>query len=154
MQFYWFLSDYGILVKIPHTALQYSIDSNIHAYMECTDLQNLQNVECGSIPQQRYRLSGQKVIQRISLSVVPTPENRIKVTSSESPETPGSTPNSPSIPESTSFEVLAIGSQSPLCTYQISRDTHELSVGALAVNMAKSIYGAVRNLAGYGIRRK
>ena len=113
--------------------------------MECTDLQNLQSVECGSIPQQRYKLSGQKMIQQISLSVVATPTNRIKITSSE---TSTSTPDSPSVPEPTSFEVLAIGSQPLLCTYQISRDSSGLSVGAIAVSMAKSIYGAVRNLAG------
>ena len=125
--------------------------------MECTDLQNLQNVECGSIPQQRYILSGQKVIQRICLSVVPTPTNRIKITSSETSETSETpevssntpdSPDSPSVSEPTSFEVLAIGSHPLLCTYQISRDTSGLSVGALAVSMAKSIYGAVRNLAG------
>ena len=119
--------------------------------MECTDLQNLQSVECGSIPQQRYKLSGQKVIQRISLSVIATLTNRIKITSSETSETSDtstSTPDSPSVPEPTSFEVLAIGSQPLLCTYQISRDSSGLSVGAIAVSMAKSIYGAVRNLAG------
>ena len=113
--------------------------------MECTDLQNLQSVECGSIPQQRYKLSGQKIIQRISLSAIATPTTRIKITSSE---TSTSTPDSPSVPEPTSFEVLAIGSQPILCTYQISRDSSGLSVGAIAVSMAKSIYGAVRNLAG------
>ena len=116
--------------------------------MECTDLQNLQSVECGSIPQQRYKLSGQKMIQQISLSVIATPTNRIKITSSETSETSTSTPDSPSVPEPTSFEVLAIGSQPLLCTYQISRDSSGLSVGAIAVSMAKSIYGAVRYLGG------
>ena len=37
-----------------------------------------------------------------------------------------------------------------LCFYEISRDSPNRSVGSLAVSVAKSLYGAVRSLAGWG----
>lgn len=63
-QFYWFLADNGLLVKIACASLESSVDTNIHAFISCKDVENLQKVECGSIPQQRYQLSCQKSIHK------------------------------------------------------------------------------------------
>ena len=60
------------------------------------------------------------------------------------------TPSPSSQPADSSFEVIAAGSFPFLCFYEISRDSPNRSVGSLAVSVAKSLYGAVRSLAGWG----
>ena len=98
-------------------------------------------MECGSIPQQRYQLSGQKSIHQISITL--TDKHR----SSKELETNHS--NSDSAQESSeSFLVVGVGLQPPVCSYEITQDTRGLSVGTIAASMAKSIVGAVRSLAG------
>ena len=46
-----------------------------------------------------------------------------------------------------------MGSYPFLCFYEISRDSPNISVGSIAVTVAKSLYGAVRSLAGWGWSR-
>ena len=145
-QFYWFLADNGLLVKIACASLESSVDTNIHAYISCKDVESLQKVECGSIPQQRYQLSGQKSIHQISITLT----DKTNHYSSTEPETSVSAgASSDSAKESSeSFLVVAAGMQPPICSYEISQDTKGLSVGTIAASMAKSIVGAVRSLAG------
>lgn len=137
-----------------------SILTNYHAFMQCESPESLPVVECGSLPQQRYHLRGQSSIHCIAISIIPKriPQNETPSTetpSNETPstETPDSTSETPS-PSSqaadSSFEVIAAGSFPFLCFYEISRDSPTRSVGSLAVSVARSLYGAVRSLAGWG----
>lgn len=137
-----------------------SILTNYHAFMQCDTPDSLPVVECGSLPQQRYHLLGQSSIKRIAISVIPKriPPNETPPNETSSNETPISptpessleTPSSPSQSADSSFEVIAAGSFPFLCFYEISRDSPNRSVGSLAVSVAKSLYGAVRSLAGWG----
>lgn len=133
-------------MKIASASLESSVDTNIHAYISCKDVESLQKVECGSIPQQRYQLSGQKSIHQISITLTD------KTNRCPSKESGSSHPTDPS-PDSSeqsseSFLVVGVGVQPPICSYEISQDTHGLSVGTIAASMARSIVGAVRSLAG------
>lgn len=103
------------------------------------------SIECGTIAQQRYRLSGQNRICQISVSDVDSikprnPDDRM-TSSDESP--------AEVITDSRAFEVIAIGSNPFLCFYEISRDSVTAKVGSIAFSVAKSLYGAVKSLAGY-----
>ena len=133
-----------------------SILTNYHAFMQCESPESLPVVECGSLPQQRYHLRGQSSIKRIAISIIPkripqneTPSNETP-SMSETPDSMSETPSPSSQTADSSFEVIAAGSFPFLCFYEISRDSPNRSVGSLAVSVAKSIYGAVRSLAGWG----
>ena len=133
-----------------------SILTNYHAFMQCESPESLPVVECGSLPQQRYHLRGQSSIKRIAISIIPkripqneTPSNETP-SMSETPDSMSETPSPSSQTADSSFEVIAAGSFPFLCFYEISRDSPNRSVGSLAVSVAKSLYGAVRSLAGWG----
>ena len=133
-------------MKIACASLESSVDTNIHAYISCKDVESLQKVECGSIPQQRYQLSGQKSIHQISITLTDK-TNHCSSTESETSHSAESISDSAK-ESSESFLVVAAGIQPPICSYEISQDTKGLSVGTIAASMAKSIVGAVRSLAG------
>ncbi|KAK8818627.1 hypothetical protein WA538_003938, partial [Blastocystis sp. DL] len=150
--FYWFLADNGLLVKIACASLESSVDTNIHAFISCKDVENLQKVECGSIPQQRYQLSCQKSIHQISITLTDKTNPSSSTESERSRSTESSSESAKDLEES--FLVVAAGMQPPICSYVISQDTKGLSVGTIAASMAKSIVGAVRSLAGWGWGRQ
>ena len=133
-------------MKISCDSLETSVETNIHAYMSCRDVESLPKVECGSIPQQRYQLSGQKSIHQISITLI---EKSSHYSSKESEKNLPAESSPDSAKESSeSFLVVGVGSQPPICSYEISQDTHGLSMGTIAASMARSIVGAVRSLAG------
>ena len=109
-------------------------------------MENLQKVECGSIPQQRYQLSCQKSIHQISITLTDKTNPSSSTESERSRSTESSSESAKDSEES--FLVVAAGMQPPICIYVISQDTKGLSVGTIAASMAKSIVGAVRSLAG------
>ena len=148
-----------------------SILTNYHAFMQCESPESLPIVECSSLPQQRYHLLGQSSIRRIAICVIPkrlppaetpsieTPSTETPTppppppveTSQEPPSTSSSSSSSSSSSDAdSSFEVVAAGCFPFLCFYEISRDSPSRSVGSLAVSVARSLYGAVRSLAGWG----
>ena len=133
-------------MKIACASLESSVDTNIHAFISCKDVENLQKVECGSIPQQRYQLSCQKSIHQISITLTDKMNPSSSTESERSCSTESSSESAKDSEES--FLVVAAGMQPPICSYVISQDTKGLSVGTIAASMAKSIVGAVRSLAG------
>lgn len=134
-----------MLVKIALSSLLDSIASNYHAYINCSSISSLPSVECSTLSQLRYRLHGQSQILRISISAVsalkPVNLDERFTSSDESP--------AEILTDSNLFEVLSVGSNPFLCFYQISRDTNAAVTSSRAFSVAKSLYGAVRSLAGF-----
>ena len=122
-----------------------SISSNYHAYINCSSVSSIPSIECATISQQRYRLHGQSQILHISISAVsalkPVNLDERFTSSDESP--------AEILTDSNIFEVLSVGSNPFLCFYQISRDSNTAITSSRAFSVAKSLYGAVRSLAGF-----
>ena len=148
-QFYWILSDEGVLVRISEEAIQSSIDENAHAYIQWKAPSALPSIVCGSIPQQRYSLQGQRVIHQISIREIQSSFQPLETSPHRRNSTDSQSSSSPSFTTETSFEILAVGGQPVLCSYILSRESVGERAGVLAVSVAKSIYGAVKSLAGY-----
>lgn len=120
-QLLWILSDSMQLVQFAYDDLESMIDSNRHAYIQCASTEPLPLIECGTIPQQRFRLIGQKSISHFS--VCPSP--------------------------STSHTIVAVGAHPCICTYLVTSQLSPPSLGSKAVSVAASLYGAVKSLASY-----
>ena len=120
-QLLWILSDSMQLVQFAYDDLESMIDSNRHAYIQCASTDPLPLIECGTIPQQRFRLIGQKSISRFS--VCPSP--------------------------SSSHTIVAVGAHPCICTYVVTSHPSPPSLGSKAVSVAASLYGAVKSLASY-----
>lgn len=144
LQFLWILSDNRLLVKIALSSIHDSIKSNYHAYINIESISNLPFIECGTIPQQRYHLSGQSEIHQISISLVesvkPVTQDERFTSSDESP--------AEVLLDSNAFEVIGIGVNPFLCFYEVSRTSVSSSLGSSALSFSKSIYGAIKSLAG------
>lgn len=97
------------------------------------------------IPQQRYRLAGQSQIHQISVSAV----ERVKPTIMDDRTTSSDESPADVLIDSNIFEVLAVGTSPYLSFYEISRESTVTTPKSLAFSVAKSLYGAVRSLAGY-----
>ena len=104
-------------------------------------------IECGSILQQRYLLHGHNTIRRIAITTVTSAKSILsdeRVTSSDESPAESFSTNTTNV-----FEVIAVGFNPFLCFYEISRDSETTTTSSsLTYSVAKSIYGAVKSLAG------
>lgn len=136
-------------MKILLSSLLDSVNANYHAYINCPSVSSIPSIECGSLPQQRYRLHSQGQIYQVAVSAVdsikPITFDERFTSSDESP--------AEVLTDNKVFEVLSVGSNPFLCFYQISRESGESTTPSVAFSVAKSLYGAVRSLAGYLYQR-
>ena len=124
------------------------INSNNQSYLNSSSVQTLPSIECGSILQQRYQLHGHNTIKQIAITTVTSAKSILsdeRVTSSDESPAESFSTNSTNV-----FEVIAVGFKPFLCFYEIPRDFETTTTSSsLTYSVAKSIYGAVKSLAGY-----
>lgn len=134
-------------MKIAASSFVETINSNYHAYLNAPSVASAPFIECGLIPQQRYRLTGQSQIHQISVSAV----ERVKPTIMDDRTTSSDESPADVLIDSNIFEVIAVGTNPYLTFYEISRESTATTPKSLAFSVAKSLYGAVRSLAGYDV---
>ena len=89
------------------------------------------------------------MIHQISIREIQSSFQPLETSPHRRNSTDSQSSSSPSFTTETSFEILAVGGQPVLCSYILSRESVGERAGVLAVSVAKSIYGAVKSLAGY-----
>mgnify|MGYP006954141375 CR=1 FL=1 len=68
------------LLRFAISDLQSVIEANRHAYIQCSSTASLPSVECGTMPQQRYRLVGQRSITCFAIVSRPSPPSDASAT--------------------------------------------------------------------------
>ena len=119
------------LLRFAISDLQSVIEANRHAYIQCSSTASLPSVECGTMPQQRYRLVGQRSITCFAIVSRPSPPSDASAT----------------VRLQSCYTVIAAGSSPCICTYEINKDKNKTSIGTKAVSVAVSLYGAMKSLA-------
>ena len=118
------------LLRFAISDLQSVIEANRRAYIQCSSTASLPSVECSTMPQQRYRLVGQRSITCFAVVSRPSPSDA-----------------SVAVKPQSCYTLITAGSSPCICTYEINKDKNKTSIGTKAVSVAVSLYGAMKSLA-------